>query len=1244
MNRYTQPFSKIHYELDFSLGAEVDIGCGTAVVGDGSSDLNIPKSVHTHPLSRQLFQYQFPTGRPVPNMDPPDVGFFSSRCPRYYRFKVTQPGNFTFDTCASMMEVGIGLLRQTVDLAHSAPRMNISTGRFEEGGAMFEVPLHDNNVQYRTISTGLVDVQTGTISPTMVDWLNAPSRADPNFPKLAHNNSMSKTMFHANGCPMSQSVHRTFYISDVGDYILETQQADVNSACSSFNVKMTCSGDAETVDPADNDPLGFSVDAETGMITGTPKRVRDGWYKMRLRAVDAADKRTDIADWTFNVREPPAFSLNPSARWTAEINGSLESKYHMNETHLLPKLSMKTSELLQHPAGGTFDEVVYLFSLEPDALNRPCNVDVDNDGGATAGNVVQEAISALTDVANGAGALNIQCEGHYTGRLVVRDSAGSDVEVWFWRFEVLPRDTVVATYGPNGKGCEHGVAVDEDTMDGQFTCECGDTAYTGLNCDAAAYVGDMVAIGVVVGLICLAVTCKVHSGKDRRHRLGMARKAADPSHTASSLTDLTDGLLAAVEFGELSLVPALIELGADASARGAAGQLPHADALRHGLQLDNDIHLAAMLAIFRAHCEFDAQIGACIRSKDGEASKNATYTLVEHVLCELARSGWKSPSTGSTVAHMILEGCYKLCLTEIQTVQLLEAVLVHDAAILTAKNNRGKTPTDLAIMCEGMLEIQIRFTVVLFNRYQIVRPHHPLYKSSTAEVHECNDLLKLASDKQQQQQQQQDFNTSSNRRRSSSFFAVNQTKRLLSRTTSDGSTHVDTPTSARCVVKLMSNPDLWLRELQTRDTLGTSTAGSYVGAISAAVAERDNDDDAATAVDPRAAAATQYATMSSSTDRPVTVLQPSSVAETRRGEARTLMQTFPYAIQMPLADRNLNEIISSERLAEEPLEVIQQTSRKLLNLIQKLHEQGVIHGDVKPKNTVRVDRTLMLIDLDMAITVGSPAPPAHANPEKFHGSTAYAAPELHRWMAEHTANGSASASASITRSSPVDQLESVHQIDLWSFACTLYEMASGSPLFQNSYDRASSTALTKLKDWKGLDSGGLDQIKSLHGESESAALCDVLLWSLDLEAGSRPKSVSDLTAHAFFDPHGGAMREHFAVDLIKKLLSGPPSVGVSRVNANVMISYCWADTNFVLSRLAREVASRVDDLWLDRLGGEQGMGEFAKASMKRGVENADVIIAVVSPSYVFFFKKSKRSLQAWVLPKVFTRNADTQYS
>ena len=94
------------------------------------------------------------------------------------------------------------------------------------------------------------------------------------------------------------------------------------------------------------------------------------------------------------------------------------------------------------------------------------------------------------------------------------------------------------------------------------------------------------------------------------------------------------------------------------------------------------------------------------------------------------------------------------------------------------------------------------------------------------------------------------------------------------------------------------------------------------------------------------------------------------------------------------------------------------------------------------------------------------------------------------------------------------------------------------------------------------------------------------------------------------------MRENFVVNHIKQLLKAPPTNGSARVDVNVMISYCWADSDFVLSRLAVEVAPRVRNLWLDRLGGEQGMGEFAQASMQRGVENADVIIAVVSPSYI----------------------------
>ena len=94
------------------------------------------------------------------------------------------------------------------------------------------------------------------------------------------------------------------------------------------------------------------------------------------------------------------------------------------------------------------------------------------------------------------------------------------------------------------------------------------------------------------------------------------------------------------------------------------------------------------------------------------------------------------------------------------------------------------------------------------------------------------------------------------------------------------------------------------------------------------------------------------------------------------------------------------------------------------------------------------------------------------------------------------------------------------------------------------------------------------------------------------------------------------MRENFVVNQIRELLHAAPTQGEKRADVNVMLSYCWKDTDFVLSRLAMELAPRIRKLWLDRLGGEDGMGEFAHESMERGVTEADVIIAVVSPAYI----------------------------
>ena len=75
----------------------------------GAVQLKIPSVVHTWWLSFALLIC-------VP-------GFYPQNCPRYHRFTVKAPGNITFDSCASMMAVGIALYRRTANITESEPRM-----------------------------------------------------------------------------------------------------------------------------------------------------------------------------------------------------------------------------------------------------------------------------------------------------------------------------------------------------------------------------------------------------------------------------------------------------------------------------------------------------------------------------------------------------------------------------------------------------------------------------------------------------------------------------------------------------------------------------------------------------------------------------------------------------------------------------------------------------------------------------------------------------------------------------------------------------------------------------------------------------------------------------------------------------------------------------------------------------------------------------------------------------------------
>ena len=141
------------------------------------------------------------------------------------------------------------------------------------------------------MSTGLVRVlPAGMTGKSFSAWINT-QQEDPDLPLMRYPDTYSVGI---NGCPLSQGAHRTYYL-EAGDYFLNTMTASYIQKCDNFNVKMTCSDGGETASPADSNPLGFSVDANTGAIIGVPERPRNGSpYKMRLRAVDAANVRKQL--------------------------------------------------------------------------------------------------------------------------------------------------------------------------------------------------------------------------------------------------------------------------------------------------------------------------------------------------------------------------------------------------------------------------------------------------------------------------------------------------------------------------------------------------------------------------------------------------------------------------------------------------------------------------------------------------------------------------------------------------------------------------------------------------------------------------------------------------------------------------------------------------------------------------------------------------------------------------------------
>ena len=144
---------------------------------------------------------------------------------------------------------------------------------------------------------------------------------------------------------------------------------------------------------------------------------------------------------------------------------------------------------------------------------------------------------------------------------------------------------------------------------------------------------------------------------------------------------------------------------------------------------------------------------------------------------------------------------------------------------------------------------------------------------------------------------------------------------------------------------------------------------------------------------------------------------------------------FPYILVMKRGRESLHQAVQSRRFAGIDIAFVRRIAWRLASCLYGLHERGIIHGDVKPRNVLLYDDDkLVLCDLDTSAKKGTQRKEGEKMP-----SSGYSAPELERWR--------------IWSALPESQrqtglaLEVTRALDIWSFGVVLFELCSGERLF-----------------------------------------------------------------------------------------------------------------------------------------------------------------------------------------------------
>lgn len=151
------------------------------------------------------------------------------------------------------------------------------------------------------------------------------------------------------------------------------------------------------------------------------------------------------------------------------------------------------------------------------------------------------------------------------------------------------------------------------------------------------------------------------------------------------------------------------------------------------------------------------------------------------------------------------------------------------------------------------------------------------------------------------------------------------------------------------------------------------------------------------------------------------------------------MEDGTLYLVMECGDLDLSKILYERSKQPLDIEFIRYYAREMLKCVKVVHDNGIVHSDLKPANFVLVKSILKIIDFGIADAV--PDHTVNIYRESQIGTPNYMAPEALVAMKYTDQEGA--------KSNPINMWKVGKPSDVWSCGCILYQMFYGKPPYGN---------------------------------------------------------------------------------------------------------------------------------------------------------------------------------------------------